>query len=249
MIDIRTADRHFKSDLGWLTSYHHFSFADYHDPENVNFGPLRVFNDDLIQPGTGFGFHPHHDMEIITYVIEGELEHRDNQGNRGIIHAGEVQVMSAGTGIVHSEYNHSKEKRLRLLQIWIFANERGLKPSWEQRIFSKEHRKNKLLEVVGPKEPPNNPLTIHQDTRVYVASLDNEFEIEHRFKQDRLGYLFMIAGKAAADDTTLLERDSIRMQQMRVVSVKALRDSEIILLDMPSRFLANGSIIETVASS
>ncbi|MEO9320333.1 MAG: pirin family protein [Nitrososphaera sp.] len=247
MIDIRTADRHFKSDLGWLTSYHHFSFADYHDPENINFGPLRVFNDDLIRPGTGFGFHPHRDMEIITYVIEGELEHRDNQGNHGIVHPGEVQVMTAGSGIVHSEYNHSKEKPLRLLQIWIFANERGLKPSWKQEIFAPELGRNKFLNVVGPENSSETRLSIHQDARIYISSLDKGSEVIHHFAPERTGYLFAIAGELAVNNSALSERSSMRINRVEELSIAATIKSEVILIDMAEKFRINGIVNEATA--
>src|SRR3954466_3094761 len=145
---IRSGERHF-GDHGWLQTYWHFSFSDYYDPDNLGFGPLRVFNDDVVQPGGGFPMHPHRDMEIITYVTDGQLEHRDHLGNRGVIHPGEVQVMSAGKGIMHSEFNHSKEKAVHLLQLWVMPRTRGSKPRWEQKPFTPAERQGKLLAVVS----------------------------------------------------------------------------------------------------
>ena len=183
MIKIVKSNEHYHNDdMDWLSSYWHFSFDHYQDPQKMNYGPLRVFNDDTIQPGTGFGFHPHRDMEIVTYVIDGELEHRDNQGNQVIIQPGEIQRMTAGTGIIHSEYNHSKERPLRLLQLWIFADKRGLEPSWEQKQFTKDERKDKLLPVIVPEgvSDGESALHIHQDASIYVSSLGKGARIEHR---------------------------------------------------------------------
>ena len=166
------ANEHYENKTDWLTTYHHFSFADYQNPDKMNFGPLRVFNDDEIQPGTGFDFHHHRDMEIITYVIDGELEHKDNQGNQGVIYPGEVQRMTAGSGIMHAESNHSKEKPLRLLQMWVFANKKKLAPSWEQKKFTKKDRTNKLVPVVVSENSSDpNALHIHQDAAFYLATL------------------------------------------------------------------------------
>lgn len=184
MIRIVRQDEHFHHEEDWLSTYWHFSFDTYRDPENMGFGPLRVFNDDVIKAGKGFGFHPHRDMEIITYVIDGELEHRDDRGGHGVVHAGELQRMTAGSGIVHSEYNHSAEKPLRLLQIWIFANKRNLEPSWEQQKFTAQERKDKLLPVVVAEGKSNgNAVHIHQDASMYVSSLGAGRQIEHTWQR------------------------------------------------------------------
>jgi len=166
---IKSEERH-HADMGWLSTYWHFSFAEYYDPANMNWGALRVFNDDVIQPGQGFGAHPHRDMEIVTYVLEGELEHQDSQGNKGAIHPGEIQVMSAGTGIVHSEYNHSKDRPVHLLQLWIVPRTKGLKPRWEQRRFTAADRRGTLLPVVSAGNIPGT-LTMDQDATIYVSAL------------------------------------------------------------------------------
>ena len=148
MIKITKSEQHYRNTTDWLDTSHHFSFADYFDPKKMNYGPLRVFNDDIVQPTTGFDLHPHRDMEIITYVIHGQLEHKDNQGNHGIIKKGEIQTMTAGSGIMHSEHNPSQTEHLRLLQIWIFSDKKNLKPSWNQRKFTNAERLNRLLPIV-----------------------------------------------------------------------------------------------------
>ncbi len=143
-----SSERHF-GDHGWLQANWHFSFGDYHDADNMNWSALRVFNDDIVQPGGGFPMHPHRDMEIVTYVVDGQLEHRDHLGNRGIVHPGEVQVMSAGKGITHAEYNASKHEPAKLMQLWIMPRNKGNQPRWEQKQFTPEQRQGKLLPVVG----------------------------------------------------------------------------------------------------
>ena len=221
----------FKTETDWLVSYHHFSFGQHFDPNKTNFGVLRVFNDDTISPGKGFGFHQHQDMEIVTYVLEGQLQHKDNFGNDGIIHSGEVQRMSAGTGIFHSEFNHSHTDPLKLLQIWITPNQKGLKPSWEQRKFSNEERLNNLLCVVSAES--NESLMIHQDVSIYVSTLDN-FKVCHQFAEDRIGYLFTISGKVSVNDISLETKDSIMIQSEKSITISSSSKSEIILLDLPA---------------
>ena len=239
MIKIIKSDNHYHNEEDWLSTYWHFSFAHYQDPEKMNFGPLRVFNDDIIQPGTGFGFHPHRDMEIVTYVIDGELEHRDNQGNQGVIHPGEIQRMTAGSGILHSEYNHSKEKPLRLLQMWLFANRRGLVPSWEQRQFGKEERKNKLLPVIVPENVSGGQaLHIHQDAAIYVSALEAGSEVEHKL-EGRKAYVFVIDGKVQLNNNSMKTRDAARIENEDKVSIRADSPTELILLDLPEKYAIN----------
>jgi len=240
MIKIIKANEHFKNEDDWLTTYHHFSFADYHNPNKMNFGPLRVFNDDAIQPGTGFDFHFHRDMEIITYVIEGELEHKDNQGNHGVIYPGEVQRMTAGSGIMHSEFNHSNEKPLRLLQMWVFANKKELAPSWEQRKFTKEERKNKLLPVVVAEKTQNgNALHIHQDASFYLSTLTPGSIVEHKLDNGRKSYLFVIDGQIQANDNLMQTRDAAMIEKENNLKIKAEKPTELILIDLPERYAVN----------
>ena len=240
MIKTIKANEHYKNEMDWLTTYHHFSFADYYNPEKMNFGPLRVFNDDTIKPGTGFDLHPHRDMEIITYLIEGELEHKDNQGNHGVIYPGEVQRMSAGSGIMHSEYNHSSEKPLRLLQMWVFANKKGLQPSWEQKKFSKEERVNKLVPVVtSEKATVDNALRIHQDASFYLSSLTAGGQVEHKLNSGRKAYLFVIDGEIKLNGNIMQTRDAAMIEKESLLAIKADKASEIILIDLPERYAIN----------
>ncbi|HKX81232.1 MAG TPA: pirin family protein [Nitrososphaera sp.] len=240
MIKIVKSGEHYHSEIDWLSSYWHFSFDHYQDPQKMNFGPLRVFNDDVIQPGTGFGFHPHRDMEIVTYVIDGELEHRDNQGNTGVIQPGEIQRMSAGSGILHSEYNHSKERPLRLLQLWIFANKRGLEPSWEQKKFRKEERSDRLLPVIVPENSADGgALHIHQDASIYVSSLNKGAAVEHALAPGRKAYVFVIDGSINLNGKKMESRDAARVENEDRIDIRADKPSELILLDLPEKYAIN----------
>jgi quercetin 2,3-dioxygenase len=232
MITVITSDERHHRDLGWLSTYWHFSFDDYHDAANMNWGALRVFNDDVIQPGQGFGAHPHRDMEIVTYVLEGELEHRDNQGNSGVIRAGEVQVMSAGSGILHSEYNHSKEHPVHLLQLWILPRTKGLTPRWEQRPFTLKDRSGTLLPVVSVGGIPET-LTIDQDAVIYISALHAGHEVTHKGRTDRKAYLFVIAGSLTLQGTLLAAGDQARIAHEGELTLRATEDTELILLDLP----------------
>lgn len=240
MIRIIKEQEQYKGETDWLTTYHHFSFAEYYDPNNVNFGPLRVFNDDIIKPGTGFDFHKHQDMEIVTYVIDGVLEHKDSLGNHGVIQPGEIQRMSAGTGVFHSEFNHSNEKPLRLLQMWIFSDTRGLQPSWEQKKYSKDDRKNKLLPVIGPKNSNRKDrLAISQDATFYISNLEKDVELDYTLKNDRIAYLFVIDGKITLNDKVLYTRDAAQIESEEVLKIKAKQDTELIVIDLPIRYQKN----------
>lgn len=228
---IPSAERyHFESD--WLSTYWHFSFDHYYDPANVSFGPLRVFNDDTIRPGGGFPEHGHREMEILTYVLDGELEHRDNQGNHGLIGPGELQRMSAGTGIRHSEFNASREKPVRLLQFWIEPARRALRPSWEQRRFTREQREGRLLPVASA-SGADGALRIHQDAAVYVSRLQPGQGAVHQLKPGRRGYLFVIEGALTVNEAALGAGDQARITEEERLTLKASRPAELILLDLP----------------
>jgi redox-sensitive bicupin YhaK (pirin superfamily) len=245
MIKITKENQHYKGESEWLETYHHFSFAEYFDPSKVNFGPLRVFNDDIIKPGTGFDFHQHQDMEIVTYVIDGTLEHKDSLGNHGLIQPGEIQRMSAGTGVFHSEFNHSDTKPLRLLQMWVLSDTRGLKPSWEQKQYSKDDRTNKLLQVIGQKDASKqNSLGIHQDASFYVSHFRPGFEIQHNIIKGRIAYLFVIEGKVSVNGKTLDTRDAAEIQDESQISIQGQKESEIILIDLPVQFKKNSMSAE-----
>ena len=176
MISVIPSNQRHHADAGWLSTYWHFSFSDYYDPRNMNWSALRVFNDDVVQPDSGFPMHPHKDMEIITYVIDGQLEHQDHLGNRGVVHPGEVQVMSAGKGIHHAEYNPSQDTPVHLLQLWVLPKHKDNTPRWEQKQFSRQERSGKLLPVVSSGDVPGT-LAIDQDAAIYVSSLKSGEEV------------------------------------------------------------------------
>lgn len=234
---IPSRDRHF-ADHGWLQTYWHFSFAEYYDPQNLHWSALRVFNDDVIQPGQGFGMHPHRDMEIITVVLEGALAHRDSLGNTGVIRPGEVQVMRAGRGIVHSEYNHSQSDPLHLLQLWVLPRTKGLDPGWQQRTFDKTARAGKLLPVVVPGDPAAAPavdgaLAIDQDATIYLSSLAAGQQVTHTSPAGRKAYLFVIDGEVQLNGVTLATGDQARIADETRFTIAATKNAELILLDLP----------------
>jgi redox-sensitive bicupin YhaK (pirin superfamily) len=231
MIDIIPSARRHHSDAGWLSTYWHFSFSDYHDPKNMNWGDLRVFNDDVIQGGGGFGMHPHRDMEIVTYIVEGQLEHQDHLGNRGIVHPGEVQVMSAGKGIMHAEYNASQDKPAHLMQLWILPRHKGNKPRWEQKQFTPEERQGKLLPVVSSGNVPG-ALAIDQDATIFVSSLKPGQQVTHQ-NQGGHAYLFVIDGEVTLNGKPLAKGDQARVAGEKNLGIRAEKDAELILLDLP----------------
>jgi len=227
---IRSKDR-YHHEMDWLSTYWHFSFDHYYDPANLSFGPLRVFNDDVIQPGTGFPPHSHRDMEIITYVLEGELEHQDNLGNRGRVHPGEIQVMSAGTGITHAEYNPSKSNLLHLLQIWVLPRTHSLKPRWEQREFSKVERQGRLLPVVSG--AAGDTLRIDQDAVISIAALDPGQSVTHDVRPGRRAYAFVISGALDVNGDALAAGDQARITDESRFVLAASAPTDLILLDLP----------------
>ncbi|MGH9793384.1 MAG: pirin family protein, partial [Candidatus Acidiferrales bacterium] len=215
----------------------------YYDPKNMQWGALRVFNDDVIQPGQGFGMHPHRDMEIVTYVLEGALEHRDSLGNTGVIRPGEVQVMRAGTGIVHSEYNHSKKEPLRLLQLWILPRTKGLAPRWEQQRFSPADRAGKLLPVVSPGSGNGKrdgsaaipgTMQIDQDATIYLSALAAGQQAAHASAAGRKAYLFVTDGQIEVNGSTVAAGDQARIANEPKLAITAQKGAEFILLDLPS---------------
>ncbi len=227
---IRDKDRyHHQTD--WLSTYWHFSFDHYYDPKNVQFGPLRVFNDDTVQPGTGFPPHSHADMEIISWVLSGTLEHRDSEGNRGTIGPGEVQVMSAGTGITHAEYNPSATEPVHFLQIWILPRRRGLTPRWAQQQFSPADRAGRLLPIVSGNG--RAPLAIDQDATLSVATLDAGRTLTHAGRPDCRAYVFVIDGSLRVNGDALEARDQARISGAAGIEIAATAPSELLLIDLP----------------
>jgi len=233
MIQVIASDQRHHEDHGWLDTRWHFSFADYYDPKNEQWGALRVFNDDVIQPGQGFGMHPHRDMEIVTYVLSGSLEHRDTLGHRGLIGPGEVQVMSAGRGIRHSEYNASPSDPLHLLQLWIFPRHTGLEPRWEQRVFPADDRRGRLLPVVSDGSVAGT-LAIDQDAAIYIARLGPGQRVTHTSRPKRKAYVFLISGEAKIAGKKLAAGDQARIADESQIALEGVNDAELILLDLPA---------------
>jgi len=222
------------ADHGWLNTYHTFSFAGYHDEERVHFGAMRVLNDDTVAGGTGFGKHPHDNMEIITVVLKGALEHQDSMGHTQAIHPGEVQVMSAGTGIFHSEYNHNKNEKVELFQVWIFPDKRNVTPRYDQKMFDAEGRKNKLQQLVSSIDNNDEGLKIHQDARISRISLEAGKDIDYKVQDDKHGlYILLVEGKAIAGEQEMNRRDGFGVSGMESLSIKAETDSDILLFEVP----------------
>ncbi len=222
-----------QADHGWLKSRHTFSFADYYNPERMNFGALRVLNDDFIAPGMGFGTHPHKDMEIITIPLSGALQHKDSMGNTEVIRKGEVQIMSAGTGIRHSEFNASSSDEVTLLQIWVFPNKEGITPRYEQKDFSKIDKQNKFLPVVTPDRREGSVL-INQNAFFYLGDLKEGAPITYRkTSKDQGVYLFVINGEIILNNTKFRSRDAAGIENQDEISILALADSEILLIEVP----------------
>ncbi|WP_102346315.1 pirin family protein [Bacillus sp. Marseille-P3661] len=217
------------SNLGWLKSKFHFSFAEYYNPDNIQFGVLRVINDDLVNPTTGFGKHPHQNMEIISYVVNGELTHGDNMGNKKTVTRGQVQYMSAGTGVLHSEYNLGEET-LRFLQIWILPDKYGHTPNYGDFGFNWDDRKNNWLHMVSGKEGAA-PIKIHQDANIYSLELEQGKEISFPVKEGRQAYLVQIEGTSAINDIELSDRDGMEIVEEEL-TIKAVKTSHILIIEM-----------------
>lgn len=218
---------------GWLNTYHTFSFADYFDPANVHFRSLRVINEDTVAAGKGFGMHPHRDMEIVTYVLSGQLKHEDSMGNSGIIQAGDVQRMTAGTGIVHSEFNPSHSESVHLLQIWLIPAKNGLHPSYDQRMFHEQDKHNTLCRIVSH-DGRNDSLMIHQDVTIYASIVSDGAVITHHFIGDRSGFLQVARGNVVVNDTPLSHGDSISLEKEPHISIQGPKngEAEFLLFDL-----------------
>jgi quercetin 2,3-dioxygenase len=222
-----------QADHGWLKAHYSFSFAGYYNPERMHFGTIRVLNDDLIAPGGGFGLHPHDNMEIITIPLLGELEHTDSMGNTGTIRHGEIQVMSAGTGILHSECNRSPDQELSLLQIWIFPHSRNLKPRYDQRTFPAEDRIDHLQLVISPDDHPDT-LSIQQHAWFSLGNFESGTGINYQIRRPGNGvYLFVIEGPVSVEDQALKKRDAIGIWEAESVSINAEPGSSILVMDVP----------------
>lgn len=230
---IHKADSRGYADHGWLQSFHSFSFANYHNPEKVRFGLLRVLNDDIVAPGMGFGTHPHDNMEIVTIPLKGELAHQDSTGNKEVIKAGEIQIMSAGSGLTHSEFNNSKKEFVNLFQIWVFPKEKNITPRYDQKIFDSEERKNKFQTVVSPDEK-NGSLWINQDAFFTLGNFDEGNSVKYEIKKNGNGvYIMITEGSAEIDGEVLSRRDAIGLSDLSSVEIKLLAKSELLLIEVP----------------
>lgn len=232
MIEIIKADNRHFSDFGWLKTYWLFSFSNYFDPHNIQLGALRVFNDDIVAPGMGFPTHPHEEMEIITIVLDGEMTHQDSMGNKTVIKTGDVQRMSAGTGLTHSEYNLAQEA-VHFYQIWIFPDKSGLKPTYDQKRYEANKWKNRLLPVASGQNIPDT-VSFHTDATIYRCSLDEEKEAIHEATSGRRIFIYLADGRISANSEILNANDQARIDIDEPLVLKAEQQSDLILIDVPS---------------
>jgi len=231
MITIRKAEERGHFDFGWLNTYHSFSFGDYYDPKHTQFRTLRVINEDFVQPGRGFPTHGHRDMEIITYILQGALEHRDSMGSGAIIRRGDAQRISAGTGVTHSEANPSPDEPVHLLQIWIFPSKQDMQPEYEEKKFSDEEKRNKLRLIVSP-EGSEGSVKIHQDAKIYASLLDERREVVHSLEEGRSAWLQIAAGSVTLNDIALKQGDGVAVSQESNLRISAQQAAEVLLFDL-----------------
>jgi len=231
IIKVRKADERGHANHGWLNSFHTFSFADYHDPQHMGFRSLRVINDDTVQPGKGFGEHAHRDMEIISYVIEGALEHKDSMGNGSVIKERNVQRISAGSGITHSEFNHSDKDPVHFLQIWIEPDEKGIKPSYEEISVNKIEHQNSLKLISSP-DGQYDAMNIHQDSNIYIGRLKKNESVSHKTSQERGVWIQVIEGNIRVCDSDLAKGDGISIENSDQIEIDAQSQAEFLLLDL-----------------
>lgn len=233
MLKLRKSDERGGGNHGWLKSKHSFSFSDYHDPLYMGFGPLRVINEDWVAGGQGFGMHPHSDMEIITYVLSGKLEHRDSMGNHAVILPGEVQKMTAGTGVFHSEYNPDRAQEGHLIQMWVDPNKKGLEPSYEQKSFEEQLKNEKLVLVVSPNSEKGS-ISIAQDAKLYISRLKAGDKIEHKIDSDRIVWVQMLRGKLNVNGMELSTGDGLSVKQESLLNFDSQEDAEFLVFDLKS---------------
>ena len=233
MLIVRKSDERGTADLGWLYSRHTFSFSDYYDPQHMGFGPLRVINEDRVRPGQGFGTHGHQDMEIISYVLEGALEHKDSIGTGSVIRPGDVQVMSAGTGIRHSEFNHSKTEPVHFLQIWIVPDREGIAPRYDQKRFP-DNEKRGRLRLVGSSDGRDGSIVIHQDVQFFAAVLNTGEQVTHALPAGRRAWLQVVRGAVETNGQRIDAGDSAAVDDEAALTVTARNDdAEILVFDLP----------------
>ena len=231
MIKIRKAEARGHFDFGWLNTYHTFSFGDYYDPSHMAFRTLRVINEDVVAPGRGFPTHGHRDMEIVTYILQGALEHRDSMGSGSIIRRGDAQRMSAGTGVTHSEANPSPDEPVHLLQIWIFPAEQDMQPDYEEKRFSDDEKRNRLRLIVSP-DASDGSVKIHQDAKIYASLLDDRQEVVHSLENGRSAWLQVAAGSVHLNDVALKQGDGAAVSEESSLRITAQAPAEILLFDL-----------------
>ncbi|MEM9264080.1 MAG: pirin family protein [Cyanobacteria bacterium P01_F01_bin.13] len=232
MITIRSASERGNANFGWLDSRHTFSFGSYYDPAHMGFGNLRVINEDKVAPGQGFPTHSHRDMEIVSYVVEGALEHKDSIGNGSIIRPGDVQRMSAGTGISHSEYNASKESPVHFLQIWVLPEKQGIKPGYEQTYFSPEEKQGKLR-LVGSRDGRDGSITIHQDVSLYATRLGMGEVVDYPLQENRAAWIQVVRGEVVLNEQVLNAGDGVAVKATESLNIQGQSDdAEVLLFDM-----------------
>lgn len=232
-IVLHKADTRGNANHGWLQSFHTFSFANYFNPERVHFGALRVLNDDTVAAGMGFGTHPHDNMEIISIPLEGDLEHQDSMGNKTVIKKGDIQVMSAGTGVRHSEYNKNKDQEVKFLQIWIFPNKKNVAPRYDQISLNEAERHNTLQQILSP-NPDDAGVWIHQDAWFHMGKFDNGITQDYTFKKEGNGlYVFVLKGAVNINDQALNTRDGLGIWNTDKVTITATSDAEFLLMEVP----------------
>ena len=233
---LHKADSRGGVDLGWLKSRHTFSFSHYYDANRIHFGALRVLNDDIVTEGKGFGTHPHENMEIISIPLEGDLEHKDSMGNTTVIKNGDIQVMSAGTGVYHSEYNRNRDHLVKFLQIWIFPNKKNVQPRYDQITLDLSDRHNKLQQVLSP-DPNDAGVWIHQDAWFHMSQMDAGTALNYSFEKEGNGvYAFVLKGNVTIDAQELSDRDGLGIWDTHTISIKATSDAELLLMEVPMRF-------------
>jgi quercetin 2,3-dioxygenase len=232
MITKRPAQERGHADHGWLRSFHSFSFADYFDRDHMHFGPLRVINEDWVAAGTGFGMHPHKDMEIITYILEGELTHQDSMGHQAVIRTNDVQRMSAGTGVYHSEFNRHPTDTCHLLQIWIMPDQRDLRPEYEQRAFDPDEKRGKLRLVASP-DGAQDAVSIHTDTKLYAGLFDDAETASLPLQTDRMAYIHVARGRLIVNGETLIAGDALMLREEAAVQITNGQQAEILVFDLP----------------
>ncbi|EKZ96877.1 hypothetical protein D769_23184 [Cupriavidus sp. HMR-1] len=231
MIEIRKSEERGYADHGWLKSYHSFSFADYYDPRHVQFGSLRVINEDRVAPGMGFGTHGHRDMEIISYVLEGELAHKDSMGNGSVIRPGDVQRMSAGTGVRHSEYNHAAHDTTHFLQIWIMPNETGIEPGYEEKHFEAADKRGRLR-LVGSPDGAEGSVVIHQDVRLYAGLFDGDETATLSLAPGRRAYVHVARGRISMNGQALEAGDAAKLEDVETVNLSQGSGAEVLVFDL-----------------